>query len=281
MAGLGGIHYGYIDWNTKIFDPGYFQIPGDSHKFRDWKKSGHGIVDLHKAITQSSDTYFYILSYQMGIDNMYKWMTQFGFGEKTGIDLPYEGSGLYPSPEWKMRTRGTKWLMGETISVSIGQGAFTATPLQLALSAAIVANSGKHITPHLLKESKGSTPYPIHHDTDGKILFNGTPNDWVKMHHAMIDVIQSGTGQGIKSGLQYQIAGKTGTAQVKSIAQGKHYNEALLSERHYDHALFIGFAPADNPQIVLAIILENGRSGSAAAKVARPIFDYWLKESIP
>ena len=101
------------------------------------------------------------------------------------------------------------------------------------------------------------------------------------MHHAMIDVIQSGTGQGIKSGLQYQIAGKTGTAQVKSIAQGKHYNEALLSERHYDHALFIGFAPADNPQIVLAIILENGRSGSAAAKVARPIFDYWLKESIP
>lgn len=280
MAGLGGIHYGYIDWNTKIFDPGYFQIPGDSHKFRDWKKSGHGIVDLHKAITQSSDTYFYILSYQMGIDNMYKWMTQFGFGEKTGIDLPYEGSGLYPSPEWKMRTRGTKWLMGETISVSIGQGAFTATPLQLALSTAIVANSGKHITPHLLKESKGSTPYPIHHDTDGKILFNGTPNDWVKMHHAMIDVIQSGTGQGIKSGLQYQIAGKTGTAQVKSIAQGKHYNEALLSERHYDHALFIGFAPADNPQIVLAIILENGRSGSAAAKVARPIFDYWLKESI-
>ena len=91
MAGLGGIHYDYIDWNAKIFDPGYFQIPGDSHKFRDWKKSGHGIVDLHKAITQSSDTYFYILSYQMGIDNMYEWMTQFGFGEKTGIDLPYEG----------------------------------------------------------------------------------------------------------------------------------------------------------------------------------------------
>ena len=175
-----------------------------------------------------------------------------------------------------MRTRGKKWLKGETISVSIGQGAFTATPLQLARATAITANAGQHITPHVLHESKGATPYTVHNGTEGKIDFNGKPEDWLKMREAMIDVIQSGTGKGIRGGLQYQIAGKTGTAQVKSIAQGKRYNEALLTDRQYDHGLFVGFAPADNPKIVLSIVLENGRGGSAATALARPIFDYWI-----
>lgn len=276
MFGLGGIHYGLVDWSTIISDPGYFNLPGDSHRFRDHKKSGHGAVDLHKAEVVSCDTYFYILSYRMGIERMNTWMRQFGFGEKTGVDLPSESSGLYPSPEWKMRTRKSKWLKGETISVSIGQGAFTSSPLQLAMATAITANKGSHVTPHVLRDHKGAKKFTVHNAPNGKIQFNGTDQDWVNMHAAMIDVIQSGTGRGIKGGLQYSIAGKTGTAQVKSIAQGKRYNEAALSSRQWDHGLFVGFAPAENPEIAIAVVWENGRHGGSAAQLARPIFDYWL-----
>ena len=276
MFGLGGIHYGYVDWQTAISDPGYFTLPGDSHRFRDHKKSGHGSVNMHKAQVVSCDTYFYVLSYRMGIEKMNTWMRQFGFGEKTGIDLPSESSGLYPNPEWKMRTREAKWLKGETISVSIGQGAFTSTPLQLAMATAITANQGSKVTPHVLRESRGAKNFKVHNGTHGKIDFNGKPEDWIKMRAAMVDVIQSGTGKGIKGGLQYQIAGKTGTAQVKSIAQGKRYNEALLTDRQLDHGLFVGFAPAEKPEIAIAVILENGRGGSAATALARPVFDYWL-----
>lgn len=275
MEGLGGIHYGLIDWQSQIYDPGYFHLPGDSHRFRDWHKSGHGTVNLTKSIAQSCDTFFYVLAYRMGIQNMHDWMTQFGFGAKTGIDLPSESSGLYPSPEWKMKRRNSKWLPGETISVSIGQGAFTATPIQLAMATAITANNGNHITPHVLRETRGPIPYKVVNAPDGKVQFNGNEQDWLNMHNAMIEVIRSGTAGRLKIGLKgYEIAGKTGTAQVKSIAQGKRYNESLLTERQYDHGLFIGFAPADQPKIAVAVILENGRHGSAAAVLARPLFDY-------
>lgn len=275
MSALGGIHYGTVDWSTAISDPGYFHLPGDSHKFRDWRKTGHGTVNMHKSIVISCDTYFYILAYQMGIDRMNEWMRQFGFGEKTGVDLPSESTGLYPSPEWKMRTRKSKWLKGETISVSIGQGAFTATPLQLAMATAITANHGAHVIPHVLRESKGAKPHTVLNAPDGKIKFNGTDDDWVKMRDAMVDVIQSGTGRGIRTPM-YSIAGKTGTAQVKSIAQGKRYNEAALSERQLDHGLFVGFAPAEKPEIAISVIWENGKHGGSAAQLAKPIFDYWL-----
>jgi len=275
MEGLGGIHYGTVDWSTSIYDPGYFHLPGDSHKFRDWKKGGHGMVNLHKSIIDSCDTYFYVLSYQMGIDKMNAWMRQFGFGQKTGVDLPSESEGLYPNPEWKMRTRKSKWLKGETISVSIGQGAFTATPLQLAMATSIMANHGAHVTPHVLRSAHGAKPFKVHNAPDGKIQFNGTEQDWVNMRDAMIDVIQSGTGRGIRTPM-YQIAGKTGTAQVKSIAQGKRYNESILSERQLDHGLFVGFAPAETPEIAVAVVWENGRHGGSAAQLSRPLFDYWL-----
>lgn len=275
MFGLGGLHYNLIDWNTTISDPGYFSLPGDSHRFRDWRKSGHGAVNLHKSQVISCDTYYYILAYRMGIERMNSWMRQFGYGAKTGVDLPSESSGLYPSPEWKLRTRKAKWLKGETISVSIGQGAFTATPLQLAMATAITANMGQHVTPHVLRESKGTKPYTVHNAPDGKIEFNGQPEDWVKMRDAMVDVIESGTGRRIRTPM-YKIAGKTGTAQVKSIAQGKRYNESLLTERQLDHGLFVGFAPADKPEIAITVIWENGRHGGSAAQLARPIFDYWL-----
>ncbi len=275
MFGLGGLHYNLVDWSTAISDPGYFSLPGDSHRFRDWRKSGHGSVNLHKAQVVSCDTYYYILAYRMGIDRMNTWMRQFGFGEKTGVDLPSESTGLYPSQEWKLRTRKTKWLKGETISVSIGQGAFTATPLQLAMATAITSNEGQHVVPHVLRESKGTKPYTVHNAPDGKIMFNGKPEDWVKMRDAMVDVIETGTGRRIRTPM-YKIAGKTGTAQVKSIAQGKRYNEALLTERQLDHGLFVGFAPADKPEIAIAVIWENGKHGGSAAQLARPIFDYWL-----
>lgn len=275
MAALAGIHYGTTDWNTSISDPGYFHLPGDSHKFRDWKKTGHGTVNMHKSIVVSCDTYFYIQAYQLGIERMNTWMRQFGFGEKTGVDLPNESSGLYPNPEWKMRTRKAKWLKGETISVSIGQGAFIATPLQLAMATAITANHGAHVTPHVLRATRGAKPHEIINAPTGRIQFNGTEEDWVKMRNAMVDVIESGTGRGIKTS-NYLIAGKTGTAQVKSIAQGKRYNEALLTSRQLDHGLFVGFAPADNPEIAIAVIWENGRHGGSAARLARPVLDYWL-----
>jgi len=275
MFGLGGIHYGLIDWGTAISDHGYFTLPGDSHKFRDWKKSGHGVVNLHKSQVVSCDTFFYILSFRMGIEKMNTWMRQFGFGEKTGVDLPSESTGLYPNPEWKMRTRHAKWLKGETISVSIGQGAFTATPLQLAMATAITANHGSHVIPHVLQTSKGAKPHKDLSAPDGRIQFNGTDQDWIQMRDAMVDVIETGTGRGIRTPM-YKIAGKTGTAQVKSIAQGKRYNEALLTERQLDHGLFVGFAPAENPEIAIAVVWENGRHGGSAAQLARPILDYWL-----
>ena len=275
MFGLGGLHYGLVDWGTAISDPGYFTLPGDSHRFRDHKKTGHGAVNMHKAQVVSCDTYFYILSFRMGIEKMNTWMRQFGFGEKTGVDLPSESTGLYPSQEWKLRTRKSKWLKGETISVSIGQGAFTATPLQLAMATAITSNEGLHVTPHVLRESKGTKPHTVNNAPDGKIEFNGQPEDWVKMRDAMVDVVESGTGRRIRTPM-YKIAGKTGTAQVKSIAQGKRYNESILTERQLDHGLFVGFAPADKPEIAIAIVWENGRHGGSAAQLARPIFDYWL-----
>jgi penicillin-binding protein 2 len=144
------------------------------------------------------------------------------------------------------------------------------------MATAITANKGSHVTPHVLRENKGAKKFAVHNTPNGKIQFNGTDQDWLNMHAAMIDVIQSGTGRGIKGGLSYSIAGKTGTAQVKSIAQGKRYNEAALSSRQWDHGLFVGFAPADNPQIAIAVVWENGKHGGSAAKLARPIFDYWL-----
>ncbi|AXI03171.1 penicillin-binding protein 2 [Aquirhabdus parva] len=275
FEGLGGIHFGLIDWSSRIFDGGSFHLPGDSHLFRDDAKRGHGIVDLDKAIAVSCDTFFYVLAYRMGIDRMHEWMTQFGFGSKTGIDLPGEKSGLYPSQEWKRERRKSNWLPGETISLGIGQGYFLASPLQLAMATSIMANQGNHVRPHLLLTTKGPINYPINNKPDGKINFNGVAEDWLHMRDAMVGVVMHGTARRISYGLSYQIAGKTGTAQVVSIAQGKKYNESALNHRQYDHALFTAFAPADAPRIAVAIIVENGKHGaSAAAPIARAMFDY-------
>ncbi|ELA08576.1 penicillin-binding protein 2 [Moraxella macacae 0408225] len=275
FAGLGLIDAGIMTWESSIFDPGYFSIPGDKHKFRDWKKSGHGTVNLHKSITQSVDTYYYKTSYQMGIDRLHDWMTRFNFGKKTGIDLPHEKTGVYPSTAWKMKTYKKAWRPGETISASIGQGYFLATPLQVANATAMLAATGQHITPHILQKSTGAIDVQIANKPDGKIAFNGTEKDWKRMQNAMEDTVKNGTAKKVYTS-QYRLAGKTGTAQVKSIAQGKRYNESTLNERHRDHGWFIAFAPVENPQIAVALIVENGRGGSIVAPLAKQVIDYWI-----
>ena len=277
FAGLGLLDAGIMTWDSTIYDPGYFSIPGNSHKFRDWKKSGHGTVNMTKSITQSVDTYYYKTSYQMGIDRMHDWMTRFNFGKKTGIDLPGEKTGVYPSSQWKMDTYKKEWLPGETISASIGQGYFLATPLQVANATAMLASKGNHLTPHLLRKSTGAVSVPDMNRPDGKIPFKGTEQDWLKMQTAMELTVKSGTAHAVYTNA-YRLAGKTGTAQVKSIAQGKRYNEAALDERHRDHGWFIGFAPVDNPRIAVALIVENGRGGSKVAPIVRRVIDYWLLE---
>lgn len=276
FEGLGALHYGLRDWNTSIYDPGYFSLPGDSHRFRDWKRGGHGSVNLEKSIVMSVDTYYYKLAYEMGIQRLHDWMVRFGFGEKTGIDLPHEKSGIMPSPKWKEETYNKKWLPGETISVSIGQGYFLATPLQVANATAMTASKGQHITPHLLKSSDGAADVDIISKPDGKIEFDGKPSDWTRMHDAMEETIKRGTARRIYTP-HYRIAGKTGTAQVKSIAQGKRYDKSAIDKRHWDHAWFNGFAPVEDPQIALAVLVENGGGGSAvAAPIGRALFDYWV-----
>ena len=276
FEGLGGIHYGLMEWDSTIRDPGYFTLPGDNHRFRDWKRGGHGIVDLTKSIVESVDTYYYKLAYEMGIQRLHDWMVRFGFGSDTGIDLPNEKSGIMPSPQWKMERYNKDWLPGETISVSIGQGYFLATPLQIANATAILANQGKLITPHLLKASEGVFDVKVNDKPTGQLEYNGDPADWLRMHNAMEQTVERGTARGIFTP-KYRIAGKTGTAQVKSIAQGERYNKNDLDERHWDHAWFNGFAPVDNPQIAVAVLVENGGGGSrTAAPIARKLFDYWI-----
>ena len=276
FEGLGALHYGLRDWNTSIYDPGYFSLPGDSHRFRDWKRGGHGSVNLEKSIVMFVDTYYYKLAYQIGIQRLHDWMARFAFGEKTGIALPNEKSGLMPSPKWKKETYDKNWLPGETISVSIGQGYFLATPLQIANATAMTASKGQHITPHLLKSSDGAAEIDIITKPDGKIDFDGKPSDWTRMHDAMEETVKRGTARSIYTP-RYRIAGKTGTAQVKSIAQGKSYDKSAIDKRHWDHAWFNGFAPVEDPQIALAVLVENGGGGSAvAAPIGRALFDYWV-----
>jgi penicillin-binding protein 2 len=284
FEGLGGLHLGLIDWDYRISDPGYFMLPGVNHRFRDWKKQGHGIVNLVTAIEESCDTYFYQLSDRMGVDRFHDWMAEFGFGKETGIDLVNERTGTLPSVAWKRQRLNAPWYRGEMMSVGIGQGYFTATPLQVALATAIVANRGHRIRPHLLLSTSDPTFKPDLPKPE-LIPYNGLPEDWDKMHFAMREVVhgEHGTATRLRIGLKgYDIAGKTGTAQVKGIKQNEKYDESKLDERHYDHAWFIGFAPVDDPVIAIAVLVENGKHGSStAAPIARVLFDYEINRIMP
>jgi len=284
FEGMGGLHYGLVDWDFRISDPGFYHIPGDSHMFRDWKKGGHGVVNLHKAIVESCDTYFYQLSGRMGVDRFHDWMKHFGFGEKTGIDLVNENRGTLPSVKWKRERLKAPWYPGEMMSVGIGQGYFTATPLQLAMATAIVANGGNHIRPHLLRAAKGEKKVDAGNHPDYVVPYAGDAGDWKRMQDAMRDVVHGPGGTARATGYaitEYQMAGKTGTAQVKGIKQGAKYDEATVGERFWDHAWFIGFAPAAAPKIAVAVLVENGKHGSSVAPIARALFDYELLGKVP
>ena len=270
MIGLVGLHYGAVSWKTEIADRGFFQLSGDDHKYRDWKKWGHGRVNMDKAVIESCDTYFYEMAVRLGIDQMSEGMQHFGFGRRQGRDIQGDLPGILPSREWKRSARNQPWYLGETVISGIGQGFWVTTPLQLAAATTAMARRGNFIEPHfsLLEDVDAGAPVPI-----------GESMDWERMIDAMEDVLhgERGTARGAARGLNYRIAGKTGTAQVISIGQEEEYDAAELEERLRDHALFVGFAPADSPSIVVALIIENGGSGgTTAAPVARKIFDYWL-----
>jgi penicillin-binding protein 2 len=263
-----------------ISDPGYFALPGVAHRYRDWKKEGHGIVNLHKSIVISCDTYFYGLANDLGIDSIHRFLTGFGFGSRTGIDIEGELTGLAPSQEWKWERFKQKWYAGDTVSVGIGQGYLLATPLQLAAATATIANDGVPVHPRLLKavqDAKTQETRPILASaTRDAVAVKSEYINFVRA--AMMDVTRpGGTAAAMGQGAPYAIAAKTGTAQVIGMKQGERYDEKRMKQEHWDHALLIAFAPADNPTIALAILVENGRhGGSTAGPIAREVFDYYI-----
>ncbi|BBN60256.1 penicillin-binding protein 2 [Hydrogenovibrio marinus] len=266
FVALSAIENGVISPYTKISDPGYFDFK--NHRYRDWKRGGHGLVDMNKAITESCDTYFYELSLKMGIQMIHDDLYPFGFGHTTGIDLHGESSGILPSKEWKRETKNKPWFKGETIIAAIGQGYFLATPIQLAKAVAIMANRGKIITPHLLK-GKDIEPQP-------QISIEKISN-WEKVIKGMMNVMSSyhGTAYRYAKDLPFTIAGKTGTAQVFSLGD-EDYDEENIKKTLRDHSLFIGFAPVKKPKIAISVIIEN--SSVKAAPVAVDIARYYLTQ---
>jgi penicillin-binding protein 2 len=281
---LAGLDSGKRTANYTISDPGYFNLPGSRHQYRDWKKGGHGSVDMFKAIVISCDTYFYGLATDLGIDGVHTYLDGFGFGKKTGLDMEGESSGLLPSSEWKRRRYNQIWYPGDTVSVGIGQGYMLVTPMQLAYATAVLANDGTGYRPHLVKQM------PLATDTaadkpqlPADINLPIKPEYLSLVKRAMTAVtLPGGTAAFAGSGSSYSFAGKTGTAQVVGIKQGEKYNAKDLSEYHRDHAWFIAFAPADKPRIAIAVLAENaGHGGSISAPIARKVIDYYLLGKAP
>ncbi len=262
--------------NDSIIDPGYFML--GNHKFRDSKPEGHGVVDLRKSIVVSSDTYYYKLALNMGVDLIHKYISPFGFGQNTGIDLNGEISGILPSSEWKKKKLGKPWLQGETPSIGIGQGYNTFTIMQMAKAVSIIANRGKVITPRLIKASQDQQTGDFNYVKSRFEEDIDIAPEWFEfVIEAMVEVNKTGTGARVMSNSSYSIAGKTGTSQVFTIKQDEEYDIESVPEHLRDHSLYIGFAPAKNPKIALAIVVENGGFGAkSAAPIARKIFDFVL-----
>jgi penicillin-binding protein 2 len=281
---LAALTYGKRRPEQTIVDPGYFNF-GD-HTFHDDKKGGHGVVDMYKSIVQSCDTYYYMLANDLGIDNIAAFMRQLGFGQQTGVDIDGESKGVLPSPEWKKerfkKPEQQKWYAGETISIGIGQGYNAYTPIQLAQAVAALANNGVLYRPHLVRHIADTR-------SGERTLIEPKPIRTIPLQQAHIDTIKAamvgvnreGTGARAFAGAQYVSAGKTGTAQIFSL-KGEKYSEGRLKKELRDHALFIAFAPADQPRIALAVVVENGGFGAqAAAPIIRQILDYYLLGKVP
>jgi penicillin-binding protein 2 len=289
FVALAGLEAGKRAPPFSIQDPGFFTLPGKKHRYRDWKPSGHGTVDIQKAITISCDTFFYGLAMEMGIENLTSFVRHFGFGRKSGIDIDNvngrsENGGLLPTPEWKQRRFKQPWYPGETVIVGIGQGYTLVTPLQLAQATAILANNGVAMKPRLvshIEDAQSGKKQIIAPVIQDGIKLN--PNNVEIVKRGMIDVtLPGGTAASVGANAGYSIAAKTGTAQVIGIKQNEKYNESTINERHLDHALFIAYAPAEDPTIALAVIVENGRhGGSTAGPIARKVMDYYLLGKLP
>ena len=285
MLAMAALETGATNLGRKAMCRGFFMLPNTTHRYRDWKPEGHGEVDIRDAITQSCDVYFYEISVDIGIDNMHDYLDRFGLGQATGIDIRGENRGLVPSREWKRAAfrnpADQRWFHGETVIASIGQGYMLATPLQLASATAALATRGIRYQPHLVAAiedalTKERTLIEPRRLPDVEIA---NPQHWDTVLGAMHDVMQSvrGTAYAVGGNAPYQIAGKSGTAQVFSVAQEEEYNEEEIEERLRDHALLIAYAPYDDPRIAVAVIVENGSSGSrVAAPIARAIIDQHL-----
>jgi penicillin-binding protein 2 len=269
-----------IDPSRTVFCPGHFSLPESSHRFRCWKAAGHGPMNLRDAVVQSCDVYFYRQAVALGVERMNRFLAEFGYGARTGIDLKGESDGLLPTPEWK-KARGQPWYPGETVVLGIGQGPILVTPLQLAVSTAGLANRGVVPQPRLAYAAQDPVSKAVE-------VYEPRAAHTAQVEHAqhfeqqlrhLMDVVHGpgGTARGIGWNAPYHIAGKTGTAQVKSIAQGERYIEERVAEFHRDHALFIAYAPVEDPRIAVAVIVENSGSGGAiAAPVARKVMDQYL-----
>ncbi|WP_439887409.1 penicillin-binding protein 2 [Pseudomonas sp. MBLB4123] len=276
MVAVAGLDAGVVTPTSRVFDPGFYQLPGHSHKYRNWNRSGDGWVSLELAIARSNDTYFYDLAHKMGIDRMHDYMTRFGLGQRVALDMFEETAGLMPSRDWKRARYRQPWYPGETLILGIGQGYMQTTPLQLAQAVTLMANRGKWIRPHLAKSIEGRPP--VDDEPMADIVLRD-PKAWDYARFGMEQVMHGarGTARKVGDSAVYRIAGKSGTAQVVAIKQGEKYDRNKVAERHRDHALFVAFAPAESPQIAVAVMVENGESGSGvAAPVVKQVMDAWL-----
>lgn len=279
FVALAGLELGKRKANERIYDPGYFELGGQ--RFRNAGGASYGATDMHRAIVVSSDTYFYSLGPEIGVDALHDFVKQFGFGQLTGIDLDGERRGILPSTEWKRRAykkpSQQRWYAGETVSVAVGQGYNSFTLLQLAQATAVLANNGVYMRPHLVDAILW--PYsdePVRTVTEPSHVIPLKPENLKVIHNAMADVVTKGTARRVFKDAFYQAAGKTGTAQVFSL-RGARYDADTVDERLRDHSLFMAYAPVEDPQIALAVIVENGGWGTvAAAPIARKVFDFWL-----
>ena len=285
MLSLAALETGATNLTRRNFCRGFYTLPKSTHRFRDWKPEGHGAMDLHDAIVQSCDVYFYEISTKIGIDRMHSYLDKFGLGQYTGIDMVGEHRGLVPSIEWKRNAFSNRaeqtWFPGETVIASIGQGYMLATPLQLANATAALATHGKRFRPHIVAATED--PLSRTRDIFAPIALADVDIEnefyWDSVISAMHDVMQSdtGTARAAGQGANYNMAGKSGTSQVFSIPQEESYEEEEIEEHLRDHALFISFAPIEKPKIVVAVVVENGSSGSrTAAPIARAIMDRYL-----
>lgn len=284
MVALAGLEQGVITSHSETYCPGFFKLPNVKRKFHDWKRSGHGVVNVKDAIAQSCDVFFYDLADKMGIENLHDGLKHFNFGKITGIDIPGERTGILPSKLWKKINKNMAWYRGETLITGIGQGFMTTSPLQLAVATAALANKGMIIQPKLLKSTQtlGGSIKNTSKGSQKQIPIKDIHN-WEDVIEGMKRTIYApkGTGRRLKKDLKYTLAGKTGTAQVFSLDAKKKYIAANLDEHLRDHALFIGFAPIKNPEIAIAVIVENAGSGSSkAAPLAKKVLDLYFKKQV-